>query len=205
MQQADRVAALAELARIEHVLAMIAPWLDDQGHERAAVLIEDAWRDVLAASALIDRDPGRIKVIVPDGRALAASENGHLRTLTAHLRKLCPLPMSKNLSAGVRCRHLTIPPGKEPTYMDSEAPQLVYVLSISADGTIVRPSLHSSLEGAKRVAAMMWRSHSGGLELTWTSTGEYDDEWDASPRPGVAFTIISEPVRPDEDDSEATP
>ena len=27
--------ALAELARIETTLAQIAPWLDDQGHERA--------------------------------------------------------------------------------------------------------------------------------------------------------------------------
>lgn len=34
------------------------------------MLIEDAWRDVLAAQALIDRDPARVKLIVPDGRAL---------------------------------------------------------------------------------------------------------------------------------------
>ena len=71
MQQGERVAALAELARIEHVLSLMGSWLDDQrGYERASVLIEDAWRDVLAAQALIDRDPGRVKAIVPDGRAL---------------------------------------------------------------------------------------------------------------------------------------
>lgn len=71
MQQADRVAALAELARIETTLAQMAGWLDDQGHERAAVLVEDAWRDVCAVQHLIDRDPGRVKAIVSDGRALA--------------------------------------------------------------------------------------------------------------------------------------
>ena len=60
VQQGDRVAALAELARIEHVLSQMGSWLDDLGHERAAVLIEDAWRDVLAAQALIDRDPARV-------------------------------------------------------------------------------------------------------------------------------------------------
>lgn len=75
VQQADRVAALAELRRIEHVLSQMGSWLDDQGCERAAVLIEDAWREVLAAQALIDRDPAQVKRIVPDGRALAVPQN----------------------------------------------------------------------------------------------------------------------------------
>ena len=35
------------------------------------MLCEDAWRDVLAASALIDRDPRQVLKIVPNGRALA--------------------------------------------------------------------------------------------------------------------------------------
>ena len=39
MQQADCVAALAELARIEQVLSKMGSWLDDEGHERAAVLL----------------------------------------------------------------------------------------------------------------------------------------------------------------------
>ena len=70
LNQHDRVAVLGALQRIEAELAQIAPWLSAQDHERASVLVEDAWRDVLAAQALIDRDVRQVKAIVPDGRAL---------------------------------------------------------------------------------------------------------------------------------------
>jgi hypothetical protein len=69
--QRERMAALAELQRVEQVLNQMAGWLDECGHERPAVLLEDAWRDVLAAQALLDRDPRQVLKIVPHGRALA--------------------------------------------------------------------------------------------------------------------------------------
>jgi hypothetical protein len=68
----ERMAALAELRRIERVLAQMAPWLDKHRQERVAVLLEDAWRDVCAAQHLLDRDPAQVKRLVPDGRALSA-------------------------------------------------------------------------------------------------------------------------------------
>jgi cell division protein YceG involved in septum cleavage len=48
--------ALAELARIDQTLSQMAEWLDEAGEERAAVLLEDAWKAVLAAGSLIERD-----------------------------------------------------------------------------------------------------------------------------------------------------
>lgn len=66
---AERTAALAELAAIEHTLNEMAVWLGRCGHEQAAVLLEDAWRDVLAAGALLDRDPAQVRRIVPHGQA----------------------------------------------------------------------------------------------------------------------------------------
>jgi hypothetical protein len=75
LSQRDRMAVLDEPARIEGTLAQISGWLPRE-HDRAAVLLEDAWRDVLAAQCLIDRDPARVKQVVPDGRALAAG-NGY--------------------------------------------------------------------------------------------------------------------------------
>lgn len=73
LTQHDRVAVLGALRRIEAELGQIAPWLDDNEHERAAVLVEDAWRDLLAAQALIDRDPEQIRRIVTHGQALSSS------------------------------------------------------------------------------------------------------------------------------------
>ena len=70
MGPSERMAVLGALQRIERELAQIAPWLDDNEQPRASVLLEDAWRDVLAAQALIDRDVYQVKTIVPDGRAL---------------------------------------------------------------------------------------------------------------------------------------
>jgi hypothetical protein len=32
-------------------------WLDGQGHEQAAVLVEDAWRDVCAVQHVLDPEP----------------------------------------------------------------------------------------------------------------------------------------------------
>jgi hypothetical protein len=51
----DRRAALAELVRTEETLAQMAGWLDDHDEERAAILLEDAWRSVLAAGWMIER------------------------------------------------------------------------------------------------------------------------------------------------------
>lgn len=64
----ERAAALAELAAMERELGQMAGWLDGAGYERAAVLLEDAQRSLLAVQCLIDRDARRVLALVPHGR-----------------------------------------------------------------------------------------------------------------------------------------
>ena len=66
----ERTRALAELQRIEQTLGDMSSWLDRNGYERPAILLEDAVRALWAAQVLIDRDPDRMKLLVPHGRAL---------------------------------------------------------------------------------------------------------------------------------------
>ena len=61
---------LAALAAMEREAALIASWLDGQDAERAAILVGDCWRNLLAAQMLLSRDPGAVRGLVPDGRAL---------------------------------------------------------------------------------------------------------------------------------------
>jgi len=66
--------ALAELERIEGILARMSSSLDDHGHERPAILLENAWRDVLATQHLLDRDAHAVLRMIQHQRALAAPD-----------------------------------------------------------------------------------------------------------------------------------
>jgi hypothetical protein len=65
VQQGDRRQVLGTLAAMEAELAAIASWLDDQGQERAGILCQEAWRNLLAAQMLLSRDPGAVRGLVP--------------------------------------------------------------------------------------------------------------------------------------------
>jgi hypothetical protein len=51
-----RAMVLARLGEIELELGQISAWLDAQGEEKASILTEDAWRDIMAAQHLLERD-----------------------------------------------------------------------------------------------------------------------------------------------------
>ena len=55
----EREKALAELERIDQTLLQMSQWLVDAGEERAAIMLEEAWKNVAAAAWLIQRDPAR--------------------------------------------------------------------------------------------------------------------------------------------------
>jgi hypothetical protein len=64
--------ALGTVQAMEHELNQMAVWLDGAGYERAAVLLEDAQRSLLAGQCLIDRDARRVLKMVPRGRLTGA-------------------------------------------------------------------------------------------------------------------------------------
>ncbi len=68
MNQPDRVAVLGALAAMDRELGLIGSYIDREGHEREAILLEDAQRSLLAAQCLLDRDIHRVIDIVPKGR-----------------------------------------------------------------------------------------------------------------------------------------
>jgi len=56
LSQADRAMVLARLAELEDELGQISAWLDQQGCEKPSILVEDAWRSIMAAQHLLERD-----------------------------------------------------------------------------------------------------------------------------------------------------
>ena len=83
----DREKALAELERIAHTLTQMSEWLADAGEERAGAMLEEAWKNVVAAGWLIQRQPARTPVPAyhrppaalegPKHRRGAAALDGH--------------------------------------------------------------------------------------------------------------------------------
>jgi hypothetical protein len=63
----ERMLALSELDAMERALGQMAHWLDKEGYERCGVLLADAQRSLLAAQLLLDRDPDRVRLLVPKG------------------------------------------------------------------------------------------------------------------------------------------
>ena len=55
----EREKALAELERIDHTLTQMAEWLANAGEVRAAVMLEEAWKNVAAAGWVIQQDAAR--------------------------------------------------------------------------------------------------------------------------------------------------
>jgi hypothetical protein len=70
----DRGKALAELERIAHTLTQMSEWLGGAGEERSGVMLEEAWKNVVAAGWLLQRNPARTAAL-PNGQA--AGPNGH--------------------------------------------------------------------------------------------------------------------------------
>ena len=70
----DRGKALAELERIAHTLTQMSEWLGDAGEERAGAMLEDAWKNAVAAGWLLQRSPTRTAALPP---GQAAGPNGH--------------------------------------------------------------------------------------------------------------------------------
>jgi len=70
----DRGKALAELERIAHTLTQMSEWIGNSGEERAGAMLEEAWKNVVAAGWLLQRSPTRTAAL-PPGRA--AGPNGH--------------------------------------------------------------------------------------------------------------------------------
>lgn len=52
---AERELAIAELERVADTLAKLSTWLGSRSEDQAAILIEDAWRDLNAAAHVIER------------------------------------------------------------------------------------------------------------------------------------------------------
>jgi len=74
----DRGQALAELERIAQTLTQMSEWLGWAGEERAGVMLEEAWKNVLAAGWLLQRTPARA---LPPGQAAGPAGNGTRRAL----------------------------------------------------------------------------------------------------------------------------
>ena len=55
MQAEEREAAIAELERVSGVLAQLATWFSGNDEDQAAILAEDAWRDLQAACHVLER------------------------------------------------------------------------------------------------------------------------------------------------------
>jgi hypothetical protein len=83
----DREQALAELERIAYTLTQMSQWLGSAGEQRSAVMLEEAWKNVVAAGWLIQRQPARAAVPAyhrppaalegPKHRRAAAAIDGH--------------------------------------------------------------------------------------------------------------------------------
>jgi hypothetical protein len=70
----DRGKALAELERIAHTLTQMSEWLGDAGEERAGAMLEEAWKNVVAAGWLLQRSPTRTAALT---QRQAAGLDGH--------------------------------------------------------------------------------------------------------------------------------
>ena len=70
----DRETALAELERIAYTLTQMSQWLGSAGEQRPAVMLEEAWKNVVAAGWLIQHSPGR--TAVPTYRRAPAALDG---------------------------------------------------------------------------------------------------------------------------------
>jgi hypothetical protein len=70
----DRGQALAELERIAHTLTQMSEWLGHAGEERAGAMLEEAWKNVVAAGWLLQRNPARTAALPP---GQAPGPNGH--------------------------------------------------------------------------------------------------------------------------------
>jgi hypothetical protein len=70
----DRGKALAELGRIAHTLTQMSEWLGQVGEERSGAMLEEAWKNVVAAGWLMQRNPARTAALPP---GQAAGPNGH--------------------------------------------------------------------------------------------------------------------------------
>lgn len=55
LTRADRETAITALERIADEAAAIATWLGLQDEDRAAILLESAWRDISAAAWALER------------------------------------------------------------------------------------------------------------------------------------------------------
>jgi hypothetical protein len=53
--QSERDGAIAQLDEISDQLAAAATWLSQKGLDQAAILLESSWRDVQAASHVLER------------------------------------------------------------------------------------------------------------------------------------------------------
>lgn len=94
MQQRDRIQVLDTLAAMEAELSQISIWLDREDQERAAVLCQEAWRSLLAAQMLIDRDAERVRGLVPRG---PLADGGRLRPVLGELRRCGLCDVSRQL------------------------------------------------------------------------------------------------------------
>jgi hypothetical protein len=63
LTRADRGQVIAALERAGDELAQISTWLSRADEDKAAILLEEAWRDVSAAGWVLER-PVRVK---PEG------------------------------------------------------------------------------------------------------------------------------------------
>jgi hypothetical protein len=70
----DREQALAELERIAYTLTQMSQWLGSAGEQRSAVMLEEAWKNVVAAGWLLQRNPARTAALPP---GQAPGPNGH--------------------------------------------------------------------------------------------------------------------------------
>jgi hypothetical protein len=70
----DRGKALAELERIAHTLTQMSEWLGHAGEERAGAMLEEAWKNVVAAGWLLQRAPAGPAALT---NGQAAGPNGH--------------------------------------------------------------------------------------------------------------------------------
>ena len=77
----DREKALAELERIAHTLTQMSEWLGGSGEQRAGAMLEEAWKNVVAAGWLLQRRPARAATLT-HGQAAGLDGNGARRALT---------------------------------------------------------------------------------------------------------------------------
>jgi len=64
----DRGKALAELERIAETLTQMSQWLGSGGEQRSAVMLEEAWKNAVAAGWLMQRGAARTPVLTHQPR-----------------------------------------------------------------------------------------------------------------------------------------